>query len=188
VADALRGLRIDDPCSGTPDLSDGAICPHVMLTSAGGFKAAKTVTIGGNSATTYGVTLRIRGVVEPANIEGGTRMDMGTFSYKNMDWRKVPFTIGGTVKNADYAQWHINVSSPKQDYYLNDYQKVGHYIFKLDYQVTIPMAGMSKVTLDATDSNERLIVNFEKYALDGIPGSMNAGQFVQIDVVAVEVR
>ena len=47
-----------------------------MLTSAGGFKAAKTVTIGGNSATTYGVTLRIRGVVEPANIEGGTRMDM----------------------------------------------------------------------------------------------------------------
>ena len=160
----------------------------MTLTSAGGFKAAKTVTIGGNAATTYNVTLRIRGVVECTNIEGGTRTDSGTFSYKSLDWRKIPFTVGGTVKQADYAQWGISVASPKQDYFLNDYQRVGHYIFKLDYQVTIPMAGMSKVTLTATDSNEREIVNYEKYALDGIPGSMNAGQFVQIDVVAVEVR
>ena len=188
MADVLRGLRLDDPCAGTPDTTEGAICPHVTLTSAGGFKAAKTVTIGGNPATTYSVTLRIRGVVEPTNIEGGTRTDMGTFSYKSMDWRKVPLTIGGTVKNADYAQWRVSVVSPKQDYFLNDYQKVGHYIFKLDYQVTIPIAGMSKVTLDCTDSNEREIVNYEKYALDGIPGSMNAGQFIQLDVVAVEAR
>jgi hypothetical protein len=188
VADALRGLRVDDPCTGTPDTSEGAVCNHVMLTSAGGFKATKTVTIGGDAATTYNVTLRIRGVTEPTNVEGGTRMDQGTFSYKSMDWRKVPFTVGGTVKQADYESWRISVASPKQDYFLNDYQKAGHYIFKHDYQVTIPVAGMSKVTLDVTDSNEREIVNFEKYALDGIPGSMNAGQFIQLDVVSVEPR
>jgi hypothetical protein len=40
------------------------------------------------------------------------------------------------------------------------------------------------VSLHATDSNEREIVNYEEYAPDGIPGSMNFGQFVQVNVVS----
>ena len=48
------------------------------------------------------------------------------------------------------------------------------------------MAANSTVTLDGTDRNERQIVNYEKYALDGIPGSMNYGQFIQINVVSVK--
>ena len=185
VAKGLDGLRVDDPCTGTPDTSNGAVCNHVVLTD-GGFKSAKDVTIGGTPGTTYDVTLRIRGVVEPTQIDGGTRTDTTTFKYQNMTWRKVPFTIGGTVNRGDYSQWRITVASPKQEYFLNDYQTVGHYIFALDYQVTIQIAANSKVTLDGTDSNEREIVNYEKYAIDGIPGSMNYGQFVQCNVVSLK--
>jgi hypothetical protein len=185
VASALDGLRVDDPCAGTPTIENGAVCNHVTLTAAGGFKAAKEVTIGGTPGTTYDVTLRIRGVVEPTNISGGMRPDTTTFQYMNMAFRTVPLTFGGSVQSADYAQWHIHVASPAQDAYLNDYQKTGHYIFELDYEVTLAMAANTQVTLDASDSNERQIVNYEGYALDGIPGSMNHGQFVQINVVSV---
>lgn len=185
---ALDGLRVDAPCAGTPATTDGAVCSHVELTPEGGLKVAKKVTVGGNPGTTYDVTLRVRGIVEPSNIVGGVRADTSTFQYKNLAWRKVPFTIGGTVTQADYSQWRISVASPKADYYLNDYQRAGHYIFKLDYEVTVPVAANTQVTLDAADSNERQIVNFEKYAFDGIPGSMNFGQFVQVNVVSVKAR
>jgi hypothetical protein len=185
VAKALDGLRVDDPCAGTPDTTNGAVCTHVVLT-AGGFKSAKEATITGTPGTTYDVTLRIRGIVEPTQIDGGMRPDTSTFQYQNMTWRKVPFTIGGSVNRGDYSQWRLTVASPKQELFLNDYQTVGHYIFKLDYQVTIQMAANSKLTLDGNDSNERQIVNYEKYALEGIPGSMNYGQFIQCNVVSVK--
>jgi hypothetical protein len=184
VADELDGLRVDDPCTGTPSTDVGAVCNHVTLTQSGGFHASEAVTIGGTTGTTYDVTLRIRGIVEPTNIQGGTRPDTSTFEYMDMDFRTVPYTIGGTVQSADYAQWRIVVGSPAQTLYLNDYQKTGHYIFELDYEITVPMAANTTVTLEVTDSNERLIVNYEQYAIEGIPGSMNHGQFVQLAVVS----
>ena len=185
IAPGLDGLRVDDPCAGTPDTSTGAVCNHAMPTGAG-FKSAKDVTIAGTPGTTYDVTLRIRGIVEPTQIDGGMRLDTTTFKYQNMTWRKVPFTIGGTVNRGDYSQWRITVANPKQEYFLNDYQTVGHYIFALDYQVTIQVAANSKLTLDGTDTNEREIVNYEKYTIDGIPGSMNYGQFIQCNVISVK--
>jgi hypothetical protein len=188
VADALDGLRVDAPCTGTPVIADGEVCNNVELTSSGGFESAEEVTIGGTPGTTYDVTLRVRGVVEPTNIGGGVRADTSTFEYQGMTWRNVPLTVGGTVQAADYAQWQIDVESPEQTYFLNDYQKTGHYIFELDYEVTIAMDANTTVTLGATDSNEREIVNYEEYAPDGIPGSMNYGQFVQINVVSVAVH
>ena len=187
VAAALDGLRIDDACTGMPETTNGAVCNHAVLT-AGGFQSAKEVTIAGTDGTTYDVKLRIRGIVEPTQIDGGMRADTTTFEYQNMTWRKVPFTVGGSVNRGDYSQWSIEVTNPNQVYYLNDYQTVGHFIFELDYEVTIPMAADSKVTLDATDSNERQIVNYEQYEIDGIPGSMNHGQFIQINVVSVTAR
>jgi hypothetical protein len=116
------------------------------------------------------------------------RPNTSTFQYEGMAWRTEPLTIGGTVAAADYAQWRIHVASPEQDFYLNDYQRTGHYIFELDYEITIPVEGGTEVTLVDTDSNERLIVNYEGYAPDGIPGSMNSGQFVQLNVVSVTAR
>ena len=74
------------------------------------------------------------------------------------------------------------------NYYLNEYQKTGHYIFALDYQITIAMTANSQVTLDVVDRNERQVVNYEKYAVVGVSGSINFGQFVQLSVVAVRAR
>jgi hypothetical protein len=62
---------------------------------------------------------------------------------------------------------------------------VGHYIFLLDYDVTIPMAANTTVALEAIDDNERLILNYENYSSGGIAGSTNFGQFVQLNVVSV---
>jgi len=184
---------VDDACAGTADTSVGAVCGHVMLTSSGGSKYSKEVSIAGVAGTTYDVTLRIRGIVEPTKITGGMPVEMtppSTIQYMGKTWRKTPYTIGGAASSSttdpDYTQWHIGVASPKGDYYLNDYQQTGHYIFKLDYQVTIQMAANTKVTLDGIDRNERQIVNFEKYTIDGIPGSVNYGQFIQINVVSAQ--
>lgn len=186
IAEALDGARVDDPCAGTPAVSVGATCDHVVLTGAG-FHDEEEVTIGGDPETTYDVTLRIRGVTEPANVVGGERPSTETFSYMGLDWRTEPLTIGGTVPtdDADYAQWRITVAAPSAEYFLNDYQRVGHYVFELDYEVTFPMQGGTTVTLDATDSNERLILNYEAYAPEGIPGSINHGQFVELELVSV---
>jgi len=191
IAQALDGARVDDACAGTADTSVGAVCGHVTLTASGGSKYAKTVTIAGTTGTTYDVTLRIRGIVEPTKITGGMQVETtppSTIQYMGKTWRKVPYTIGGAASasttDPDYTQWHIGVASPKGDYFLNDYQQTGHYIFKLDYQVTIQMAANTTVTLDGTDRNERQIVNFEKYTIDGIAGSVNYGQFIQINVVS----
>lgn len=186
IAQELDGLRIDDPCAGNPTVEVGGTCDHAVQT-AGRFEAEEIVSISGTEGTIYDVTLRIRGVVEPTNIVGGSRPDTSTFTYMGLDWRTAPFTIGGAVpeEDADYAQWSIRVASPEQEYFLNDYQRVGHYIFALDYEVVIPMAANTTVSLKAFDDNERQILNYENYAIDDIGGSINFGQFVQLAVVSV---
>ena len=190
VADALDGLRVDDACAGTPTVSVGATCDHALLTGPGAL-LSNEVSLGGVLGQTYDVTLRVRGVLEPTNIVGGmSSSDTTTFSYMGSDWLNVPLTVGGAVlpDDSDYAQWSIRVAHPAQEFFLNNYGAVGHYVFALDYEVTIPMAAQTTVELRATDSNERLILNYENYQLDGLAGSMNHGQFVEISVVAVKLN
>lgn len=186
IAADIDGLRVDDPCTGTPAVSVGATCDHVVLTGAG-FVAEQEVSIGGAPGTTYAVTVRVRGVTEPTNVSGGERPSTETFSYMDLDWRTEPLTIGGTVPvdDADYSQWSITVGEPAAVYTLNDYQRVGHYIFELDYEVTLPMQAGTTLTLAGVDANERLILNYESYAPEGIDGSMNHGQFVELELVSV---
>jgi len=189
VAAALDGIRIDDPCTPNPSTASMATCQHLTLQN-GGFMGTKQVTMGGSPSTTYDVTLRIRGIAETAKVNGGTTADVSTFQYMSMPFRKVPFTVGGTVAvdDQDYEQWRINVSKPKEVYTLNDYGKLGHYTLKLDYQVTIPIAGGATVSLEGFDDNDHLIVDYEKYMIDGINPPMNWGQFAQVNVVSVKAR
>lgn len=189
VAEELIGLRVDDACAGNPTVSVGATCDHAMPTGAG-YHGSKEVILAGDEGSVYDVTLRIRGVVEPTNVVGGQRSGTETFSYMNLNWRTVPLTVGGSVPvdDTDYSQWLIRVGEPEQEYFLNDYQRVGHYIFLLDYEVTIPMAAGTSVSLEGIDSNERQIMNFESYSPDGVDGSINHGQFIELDVISVKVR
>lgn len=182
VAKAIEGLRIDDPCTGAVTPTPGATCNHVMNP----FHVMKDVTIAGTPGTTYDVTLRIRGVVEPTKINGGTRPDTSTTQINGKTYRKVPYTVGGTPGDATYQPWLFSVASPPQNYFLNDYGLTEHSTFLIDYQVTVPMSGGTKVTLDVNDGNDHEISNYAMLTNDGIPGSMNYGQYLQFSVVSVK--
>lgn len=184
VAKALDGLRIDDPCTGNPSTSAGATCNHVMNP----FHAKKDVTIAGTPGKTYDVVLRIRGVVEPTKITGGTRPDTSTTTINGKMYRAQPYTVGGTPGDQTYQPWLLTVSAPSQNYFFNDYGLTEHSTFLLDYQVKIPITGGATITLDVNDGNDHEIDNYAKLTNEGVPGSMNLGQYVQINVVSVTAQ
>src|ERR1041385_8583558 len=66
---------------------------------------------GGKSGILYEVTLRIRGIFEPTTITAGETPD-SEHPY---------FQVGGMVSTQDWSQWAIDVSEPKQTYWLNHY-------------------------------------------------------------------
>jgi hypothetical protein len=176
IADGLDELFLHDACTGEyaqqPDT-----CLHEQ-------KVEKDVTLGGNAGTMYEVTVRVRGLFEPTTINGGTAPD-----------RDHPyFKVGGTVSATDYSQWHIKVSSPAQTYWLNHYPTTSHTIYKEDFEATITVAGGAKVTVGATDGNDREIDNAEmgiadrRQLIDGVTDMVMDGQMVRLDVVKVEEK
>jgi hypothetical protein len=140
----------------------------------------KAITMGGAAGTTYQVKVHLRGVVEPTHIMSGTT---GT---------PTSFITGGTryadgTQESTYQQWRITTTNPNQHYYLNAYNSVGlaHIVELIDEEETIPIAGGATVTLDVYDGNAHEIsntVNTPPLAPSGVPGSMNSGQFMQINV------
>ncbi len=130
---------------------------------------------GGEKGKRYKVTLRFRGVVEPMMYKDGEKV--GDYFY-----------IGGEKNNATYNVYQISVSEPKQHYFLNRQDKVGHQIFTIDYTQTIEIAGGASITLHGNGQNGRLITNFKKLVVPDVlpaPEPFN-GQFVQINVVDVQ--
>lgn len=170
-------LRVDDPCS---SLLGGNTCLHQGKTSDNGtpFSSMASITVGGTTGTTYQVKIHIRGVVEPTHIMGGTA---GT---------PTNFITGGSAyadntNEGQYQQWRLTTTVPNQHYYLNVYtESLSHIVKLLDFPETIPIGGGSIITLDVHDGNAHEIsntVNNPPLAPAGCPGSMNSGQFVQID-------
>ena len=143
----------------------------------------RSFTFGGKPGTVYDTTLHIRGIFEPTTILGGDTPDAAHPYFK----------AGGTVSTADWSQWAIEVSEPKQTYWLNHYPSVGHIIYKEDFDATIAVAAGATVVIRVVDGNDRQIDN-GKAAPDRqqtIPGVVNhplAGQMLRIDVVRVETR
>ena len=132
-------------------------------------------TFGGEPGKRYKVTLRFRGVVEPMMYKGGEKV--GEYFY-----------IGGEKNNGTYNVYQISVSSPKQHYFLNRQDKVGHQIFTIDYTQTIEIDGGAEITFLGDGQNGRLITNFKKLVVPDVapaPLPYN-GQFVQVNVVDVK--
>ncbi len=174
----LDGLFIDVPCqepTPTP-LPDEATCDH----RSGTQRVEESVVFGGEAATTYLLTLRVRGIWEPTFIEGGSAPDPD-----------LPFKIGGEVAagNAiDYQQFFITVSDPAETYWLNDYQYTAHDIHKADYEITIPVVGGASVSVVVNDGNERQIANYPEELFEDLPPydqEPTTGQLIQLDVVSV---
>ena len=112
VVAGLHGLSLHDKCTGEfaeqPDT-----CLHQQLLE-------RSVTVGGKTGAVHNVTLRIQGIFEPTTIDGGET------PYADHPY----YRVGGTIRAREWSAWHIDVSSPKQTYWLNHYPKVSHTIYK----------------------------------------------------------
>ncbi len=175
-AAGLHELFIHDACTGVQP-SQPDTCTHGQLIE-------ESVTFGGEPGTTYDLTLRIRGLLEPTNIVGGTA-PLPEHPY---------FVIGGTVGAADYAQWQIEVEEPAEIYYLNHYPQTSHTIYKEDFEVTIPVAAGSEVTVRTVDGNDRQIDNGamglpdRQQIIEGVTDGVLDGQVLRLDVLGVEIQ
>ena len=176
AAAGFHQLLLHDECTGDyapqPDT-----CLHKQLVE-------KPFTFGGKKGVTYDVKLRIRAIVEPSTIADGET------PYPDHPYYKV----GGTIRARDWSAWHIEVSEPKQTYWLNHYPKVGHTIYLEDFEATIPVAGGAGVVVRVVDGNDRQIDNSEPGRPDrmqiikGVVDKPLAGQMLRLDVIGVTVR
>ena len=176
AAAGFHQLFLHDDCTGEyapqPDT-----CLHKQLLE-------KPFTFGGKAGVVYNVKLRIRGIFEPTTIQGG-ETPLADHPY---------YQVGGTVRAREWSAWHIEVSEPKQTYWLNHYPKVGHIIYKEDFEATIPVAGGAAVVVRVVDGNDRQIDNSEPGKTDrqqiiaGVVDTPLAGQMLRLDVVSVAVK
>jgi hypothetical protein len=178
-AASLAGLRLELPCQGEK-MSGGTEChwdTSLLQTADPQWKLKREIVrqFAGRSGALYDVSLHVRGVVEPKNFTGG-------------EVRQQHFQIGGTAAEDHYNFYSIKVSDPAATYTVNRHQdKVGHFTFVLDYQVTIPIRAGATVTVGEYDSNDIAIANHQHLVVPGIPPAPAAfdGQFFQIDTVSV---
>jgi hypothetical protein len=174
VAVGFQGLFLHDPCTG-PFPPQPDTCAHER-------KHEKEFTFGGTPGAVYDVTLRIRGIFEPTIIKDG-QTPLPEHPY---------FKVGGTVDAIDWSHWHIEVSEPRQTYWLNHYPKFSHTIYKEDFQATIPVAAGAKVVVRVIDGNDRQIDNGKTSGPDrqqiiaGVVDKPMEGQMVRLDVVGVK--
>ena len=176
VAAGLHGLSLHDQCTGDyPPQPD--TCLHQQLLE-------RSVSVGGKTGVVHDVTLRVQGIFEPTIIEGGET------PYADHPYYKV----GGTIRARDWSAWHIEVSNPRQTYWLNHYPKVSHTIYKEDFEATIPMAAQASVIVRVVDGNDRQIDNAEPGRPDrlqiikGLADTPLAGQMLRLDVIRVRTR
>ncbi len=174
---SLRGLRLELPCKGEK-FEHGEEChwdQSLAQTAdpAWKLKLERAVAFGGAAGKLYDVTLRVRGVVEPKNFSDG-------------DVKAEHFQSGGTAVTDHYNFYNIEVSEPHAVFTVNrNVEKVGHFLFALDYQVTIAIRGGAQVKLGAYDSNDIEIANHKSLSVPEVAPTPFDGQFFQIDVISV---
>ena len=176
VAKGLHQLFLHDVCTRDyPPQPD--TCIHKQLVE-------QAVTLGGKAGTVYDVRLRVRGLFEPTTIREGETPDAALPFYQ----------VGGTIRARDWSAWHIEVSEPRQTYWLNHYPRVGHMIYKEDFEATIPMAAGATVTVRVIDGNDRQMDNTEPglpdrmQIIEGVTPKPLDGQMLRLDVVRVTAR
>jgi len=180
VAASLVDMRLEVPCA-NPKFNADTEChwdQHLLQTADPAWKLKREIvrTVGGKARCMYEVTLHVRGVVEPKNFIGGTVQ----FEH---------FQTGGTPVKNDYNFYSLHVSDPDATYTFNRHaEKVGHYTFPIDYQVTIPVRGRATLTMGAYDSNDVAIANHEHFVVPGVqPAPLPFdGQFFQLDLVSAK--
>ena len=178
AAAALNGYRFEFPCKDPmpeqPKAGADGISARATTDPATNDRFTDVLKFGGEPGKRYKVTLRVRGVVEPMVYKDGQQV--GEYFY-----------IGGAPNNATYNIYQLSVSSPAQHFFFNRQDKVGHKIFTIDYTATIDVEGGATLTLHGNGQNGRMITNFAKLVVPGIPPAPQPynGQFIQLDVTEV---
>jgi hypothetical protein len=176
AAAGLHELFLHDPCTADyPPQPD--TCLHKQLLE-------RAITFGGKRDVVHDVTLRIRGIFEPTTIEGGET------PYPDRPY----YRVGGTIAAKEWSAWHIEVSNPKQTYWLNHYPRVGHTIYNEDFEATIPVTGGAAVAVRVIDGNGSADRQRQAGAADrlqiikGVVDTPLGGQMLRLDVVRLVAR
>lgn len=175
VAAGLDKFFLHDKCTGEyPPQPD--TCLHDR-------QHEQSFTLGGKAGEVYDVTLHVRGIFEPTTIIGGDAPDPAHPYFK----------VGGAVNTPDWSRWAIEVSQPKQTYWLNHYPSVAHKIYKEDFEATTVVAAGATVVIRVTDGNDRQIDNGKigpdrQQIIAGVTDRPLSGQMLRLDVVRVKRR
>jgi len=113
---------------------------------------SSVVQIDGDSNVTYGITVRVRGVVETKGYSGGST---GDATGTNSDF----FYIGGTPSGSNWNIYSLQISNPPQIYYLNNGPDESWVMNLIDYTFTLPINGGATITLYANSEDGQELAN-----------------------------
>jgi hypothetical protein len=165
VGGPLDGKMLLGPCKNDTSKSvcqtTTSGCPGANASDpalSGALTTDSMVTLGGDPAKTYTITIHVQGVVESKRYTNGKDQE-GQLASPKMDG----FCEGGTPSGGDaYNVYMVRVSSPKKDYFLNSLQTPGvsnHTTYGIDYTAKIQANGGATLRLVAADSNCSMIKN-----------------------------
>jgi hypothetical protein len=166
VAGSLSGLTWLLPC--TSDLSTTVCNTNPSVSSS--------TVLGGPAGVTYDVALHLRGIVEQKTYTGGCGDGY---------WQ-----TGGADDGDTYNVYQLDVSSPKQRFFLNRGASSITNSFVIDYVKTVRMDAGATVTLSAFSKDDQEIRAVDPggtpltIAGTSVPQPYD-GQFIQMDVVSV---
>ena len=167
VASQLNGFMLLGPCVNKTAESvcqtnkNGTACPgpnNADPALSGYLSTDKTLTLGGDPAKLYTITLHVQGEVESKRYTGGK--DQSTVGASP---KADGFCEGGTPTGGDaYNVYMARVSAPKKDYFFNYIQPPGvsnHTTYGIDYTAKITANGGATIRMVAADSNCSMIRN-----------------------------
>jgi hypothetical protein len=163
IADTLNGQMLKGPCISDfdPLVCKTGNCPpndDPDFALSGALTTDKTITIGGDPAKIYNITLHIQGEVE-AKSYGAT----GDQEKSKQSPMADGFQVGGTPTKGDaYNVYMLRVTAPKQDYFFNALVPPGksdHTTYGIDYVGVVKANGGTTMRLVAADRNCSMIKN-----------------------------
>jgi hypothetical protein len=166
ITASLDNLRWSLPCQ---DPADGRkVCDGPKTVN-------DTKVLDGDAKTLFNIKLRFRGIVEPKTYSGG--QNDGAY------WQ-----IGGTPGGDAWNIYKLEISNPRQEYYLNRAESTGFVVYKIDYEKTLQAHGGATVTITADTRDARQIGNFSNFTIPGVEDTAYNGQFIQINVVEIKAQ
>jgi hypothetical protein len=207
AAAVLNRYQLLDPCQSSYKAvaTPGDVCPQDAAVK----NQHISLQFGGDSAVTYEVTLRVRGIMEGYWYSGGTLDSTSKTFYtggvptiggyssacKNKT-SELPFALPAEMTPTDNCWNGFNVlglvvAEPKQHYFLNytankNGDRPPHAVYSSDYTVTIAIKGQATLDFYIVGSDEHECYNFDR-VVDGVSlkPTPYIGEFAQFDVTGV---